>query len=297
MPSKPLVSTRCLAARLLLAAALWLSVGMALAADRIEPAPREVQDVGVTEHLSAQLPLDLPFVDSSGKRVALRQFFDGKRPVIVTMNYSNCPMLCSLQLNGLFNGLQGMEWDLGGKFQMITVIIDPKESPQRAALTKKKYLVAYGRQGVSEGWHLLTGRDEDIKRLAGTLGFRYTYDPDTKQYAHAAVTFICTPQGKVARYLYGIEYDPQTLKLSLLEAAEGKIGTTLDRVVLFCFHYDATKGRYGPAAVKLMKAGGAVTLVVLAGMLAFFWRQGQRRAPAADSQATESQATESQASP
>ncbi|MEN6492718.1 MAG: SCO family protein [Thermoguttaceae bacterium] len=257
-----------------------------VAAERIEPTPEELKQVTVTEHLDAQLPLDLPFVASDGKAVRLRDYFDGRRPVVMTLNYSNCPMLCNLQLTGLFQGLQGMPWNIGENFQMVTVSVDPKETAQRAELTKKKYLKVYGRPGGGEGWHFLVGREADIRKLAATVGFGYVYDASTQQYAHPAVTFICTPDGRVSRYLYGIEYDPQTLKLTLLEAAEGKIGSTLDRVVLYCFHYDADKGRYGPAAVKLMRVGGAAMLVVLAGMVAVFWRRGARRAAA---QATETQ--------
>ncbi len=246
-------------------------------AQRMEAAPDDLQDVGVTEHLDAQVPLDLTFFDSSGKRVRLKEFFDGQRPVVLTMNYSNCPMLCSLQLNGLFEGLQGLEWDLGENFQMITVSIDPKESPERSALTKQKYLKIYGRPGVDGGWHMLTGKTESIRKLADTVGFGYSFVQETREYAHAAVTFILTPDGRVSRYLYGIEYDPQTLRLSLVEAADGKVGSTLDRFLLTCFHYDETKGRYGPAAVKIMRLGGAVTIVLLGGVLLALWRGESKR--------------------
>ncbi len=244
---------------------------------RTEPAPAELEGVEVSEHLDAPIPLDLPFVDSDGSGVALADFFDGTRPVILTMNYSNCPMLCSLQLNGLFGGLEKLDWDIGGNFQMITVSIDPKETPERAELTKQKYLKAYGRPGVAAGWHCLTGREEDIRKLARTVGFGYARIPGTEDYAHAAVTMICTPDGRVSRYLYGIEYPAQTLRFALLEAAEGKIGSTVDHVLLFCFQYDAERGRYGPAAVRIMQAGGALTIVVLGSVLAVFWRREMKR--------------------
>lgn len=279
---------------LLTALILSLFHAPSTAAERIEQAPKELEEVGVEEHLSQQIPLDLAFVESTSKEIQLRDVFDGKRPVVLTMNYSNCPMLCSLQLNGLFEGLQSLEWDIGENFQMVTVSIDSKETPQRSELTKKKYLKLYGRPGVSDSWHVLTGREPAIKKLARTVGFGYTYVPDTKEYAHPAVTIICTPDGKVSRYLYGIEYDPQTLKLSLMEAAEGKIGSTLDQMILYCFHYDAEKGRYGPAAVKIMRLGGAAAVVMLAGMVAIFWRRGQQRFLAAEPQAVESRAAESQ---
>jgi len=268
-----------------------LAAAPMLAAERSEPMPNELKDVGVTEHRSAQIPLDLKFTESTGRQVTLGDFFDGKRPVLLTMNYSNCPMLCTLQLTGLFQGMQAMEWGIGNNFQVVTVIIDPKETPERAALTKKKYLKVYGRPGAADGWHILTGREADIRKLAATVGFGYTYDPDAKQYAHPAVTMVCTPQGVVSRYLYGIEYDPQTLKLSLVEAGQGKIGSPLDQIILYCFHYDAEKGRYGPAAEKIMRIGGAVMVLALAGMVVFFWRRGERRNRGVKPHATEAAET------
>jgi protein SCO1/2 len=234
-------------------------------AQRTEPLPEELKGVGVTEHLDEPIPLDLEFVDSDGKRVKLKEFFDGERPVVLTLNYSNCPMLCSLQLNGLFDALGRMNWDIGHQYEMVTVSFDPLETPDRARMTKQKYLKVYRRAGAAEGWHFLTGREEDIQKVAEAVGFRYRYSPEQRQYVHIAVTFILTPDGRMSRYLYGVEYDPQTLRLSLVEAADGKIGSTTDRVLLFCYHYDAESGRYGPAAMRLMQLGGLVTVVVLVG--------------------------------
>ena len=251
---------------ILLSAAI-LIVPSAVMAERKEALPAELREVGVTEHLEARVPLDLQFVDSRGKEVTLGELFDQQRPIVLTMNYSNCPMLCSLQLNGLFDALELMKWDIGDQFDMITVSIDPLETTQRAEMTKMKYLKRYRRAGAAEGYHCLTGRDEDIKRLAEVVGFRYKYEPSTRQYLHAAVTMILTPDGRVSRYLYGVQYDPQTLRFSLLEAAEGKIGTTVDQILLFCFHYDADKGRYGPAAFRLMQFGGGLTVLILGGVI------------------------------
>jgi protein SCO1 len=247
-------------------------------AQRMEPAPKEVENVGVDAHLGVQLPLDLPFVDSDRTQVTLRRFFDGKRPVILTLNYSNCPMLCSLQLNGFFEALGRMTWNLGENFQMVTVSIDPRELPERAQSTKQKYLKLYGRPGVANGWHVLTGEERNIRRLADTVGFRYRYVNATGEYAHAAVTMILTPDGRMSRYLYGIEYDPQTIKLSLVEAGEGKIGSAMDQIILFCFHYDETKGRYGPAALAVMRVAGVLCVIGLAGMVYFFARGASRQA-------------------
>jgi len=261
---------------LCLAANLFLAATCAPAGGQInDMQPSELEQGEVTEHLNASLPLDLPFTASAGREVKLGEFIDGTRPVLLTLNYSNCPMLCSMQLTGLFTGLQGMQWDLGDKYRMVTVSIDPKELPERAQQTKAHYLEMYGRSGVADGWHVLVGKEENIKKLAQTVGFGYAYLPDTNEYAHAAVTMVITPAGKVSRYLYGVEYDPQTVRFSLLEAAEGKIGTTLDQIILYCFHYDADKNRYGPAAMKIMRVGGILTLVVLGGMVLVFRRRGR----------------------
>jgi len=264
------------AASILTAMAAALATTPALA-QRTAPVPKELADVGVTEHLDARVPADLAFVDTQGEPVTLGQYFDDKRPIVLTMNYSNCPMLCSLQLNGLFDALEKMKWSIGDQFDMITVSIDPLETPERARMTKQKYLKQYRRAGAAGGYHFLTGRDENIKQLADVVGFRYQYSPKTRQYAHAAVTMILTPDGRVARYLYGVEYDPQTLRLSLLEASEGKIGSTVDQVLLFCFHYDPEEGRYGPAAFRLMQVGGGLTLVILGSTIWIFRRRERKQ--------------------
>ena len=244
---------------------------------RKEPLPRELQGVGVTEHLSAAVPRDLAFTDSEGKPVTLGQFFDGRRAVILTMNYSNCPMLCSLQLNGLVEGLQRLDWNLGDTFQVVTVSIDPAETTQRAAESKAKYLKIYDRPGVESGWHWLTGPEKNIRLLADTIGFGYVYLPEKKQYAHEAALMICTPDGRVSRYLGGILYDAPTLRLALTEAGEGKIGSAMDLVRLYCFHYDAEAGRYAPSAIKIMRAGGVLMICFVAGLIGVLWRRGRRK--------------------
>lgn len=263
---------------------LWTTT---LRAERTEPAPEQLQDVGVEEHLDVQLPLELTFIDSNGEEVQLGDLFDGKTPVILTMNYSNCPMLCSLQLNGLFEGLQGVNWDLGKQYRMITIGIDPKETPERAEETKQKYLKIYGRDGAGDGWHCLTGKEADIRKVADAVGFGYSYLPETGEYAHAAVTMVCTPDGHTSRYLYGVEYPAQTVRLALLEASEGKIGTTMDRVLLFCFQYDETRGRYAPSAVKIMKAGGVLTLIFLGALLGIYWVRETRKAHSEEADETQ----------
>ena len=261
------------------AAACLLAVVAPAAAQRAEPAPRELAEVGVTEHYDAQALLELKFVDSDGGELSLGEVFDGTRPTILTLNYSDCPMLCSLQLNGLVDAIKKMEWTAGQEYQIVTVSIDPTETPERARATKQKYLREYGRTGTASGWRFLTSRKEaDIRRLADTVGFGYKYLPDTRQYAHAAVLIICTPDGRVSRYIGGVDYDPQTLRFALLEAAEGKVGSAWDRVLLFCFHYDETSGRYAPAARRLMQLGGAATVVAVGATLGAYWMREWRRA-------------------
>lgn len=265
---------RSVAAALLLGA---LCCAPATAADRKEPSPQEGQDVDVVARLGAVVPGDLPFTDAEGNAVKLGQFFDGKRPVLLTLNYSNCPKLCSLQLNGLFEALTGMTWNIGQEFQMVTVSIDPQESVERAAQTKEKYLRVYDRADRAAGWHWLVGRDENIHTVADAVGFRYKYDPQRRQYAHPAVTIVCSPDGRVMRYLKGILYDPQTLRLALVEASEGKVGTWIDGVVLRCFDFDETSGSYALSAMWIMRAGGVVAVALLGGFLLVLWRRDYKR--------------------
>lgn len=223
-----------------------------------------LEGVGVDEQLNTQLPLDISFTNSSGKSIRIADLFEPARPILLSLNYSDCPMLCRLQLNGLVEGLRGMKLEPGQDFDVVSVSIDPKETPQQAREAKQNYVRAYGRPETANGWHFLSGDALSIAQLADAVGFRFRYVPERKEYAHAAVTIAVTPSGRVSRYLYGVLYPPQTLKLALVEAGEGKIGTTIDRVLLFCFHYDAATGRYAPVARQLMKVGATATTIVLA---------------------------------
>jgi protein SCO1 len=248
------------------------------AEDRAEPLPKELNGVGITEHLGDTLPLDLEFQDEQGKTVRLGEFFDGRRPVILNLVYFSCPMLCTLVLNGVVSGMKGLPWTLGQEYVNVTVSIDPAESPVLAARKKESYLESYGRAGVASNWHFLTGQQASITRLAEVVGFHYRFNPETREFIHTAGTFICTPEGRLSRYLYGIEYDSQTLKLALAEASANKIGTTVDKLILYCFHYDAATGKYAPSAVKLMRMVGGLVVAALAVFLLVLWRsEGRRR--------------------
>ncbi len=237
----------------------------------------DLDSVGIDEHLDAQLPMDLMFRDEAGERVRFGDLFAGDKPVILTLGYYRCPMLCSLVLNGLADSLKELNLNPGEHFDMVTVSIDPGESHVLAAEKKESYLRYYDRAGAEKSWSFLTGDEGPIRELADAVGFRYEYLPDQDQYAHAAVVFVITPQGRVSRYLYGVQYEPTTVRLGLVEASEGKIGTITDRFLLFCYHYDAASGAYGPAAIKIMRLGGFVTLVALAFVVGFFWLRELRR--------------------
>jgi len=242
-----------------------------------EQVPAALEEVGITEHLDARLPLDLEFRDENGQPVTLGSFFDGDRPVILTLNYYKCPMLCGLMLNGVVDGLESMEWSPGDEFEIVTVSINPLETPELATAKKQNYLKRLKRPTVAEGWHFLTGRELEIKRLAETVGFGYSYDPETQEFAHAAAIMVCTPDGRVARYLYGIEFPAKRLKFALLEAAEGTVGSTLDQLILYCYHYDPTNRRYSPVAMNIMRLGGGATALVLGISLGVFWIRDWRR--------------------
>jgi protein SCO1/2 len=261
---------------LVVAACLWMGPGV-VHGQLADQVPEVLEEVGVSEHLEAKLPLDLEFKDEDGNWVELGSFFDGNRPVILTLNYYRCPMLCGLMLNGVVDGLGQMSWTPGDEFEIVTISINPLETPELARAKKQNYLKRLDRPEAAKGWHFMTGRELEITRLAETVGFSYTYDPESQEYAHAAVIFVCTPDGRVARYLYGIEYPAKRLRLALLEAAEGTIGSTLDQLILYCYHYDPTNRRYSPVAMNIMRLGGGATALILGISLGIFWIREWRR--------------------
>jgi protein SCO1/2 len=226
----------------------------------------------VTEHLGATLPRSLSFKDELGRSVKLGDYFDGKRPVILTFNYSNCPMLCSLMLNGFVAGLKDIDYVPGKEFRVVTVSIDHKETTDRARETKNRYLQKLGKPEAAEGWHFLTADEATVAAYAKSLGFGYFYNQERKEYAHPSAMAVASPDGKVVRYLYGIEYPKASLRLALLEASQGTIGNPFDRLVLYCFHYDSVAGKYAPKAANIMRVGGAVSVLVLLGFLAVLFR-------------------------
>jgi len=248
---------------------------------RIENAPEELENVGIEEHPDALLPLDAEFRDERGQPVRLGDVIPGDRPVVLALVYYRCPMLCNLILDGLTSSMKELDWTVGDEFDVVTVSFDPTESPTLAQRKKQAYLKEYDRVGATSGWHFLTGSKESIRRLTDTVGFRYSYVEDRNEYAHTAALFVIKPDGRISRYLYGILYEPRTLRLALVEAGEGKVGTVVDRVLLYCFHYDADEGKYSLVARQVMKLGGAVMVVVLGLAMIVFWRREIRRSAAA----------------
>jgi len=240
------------------------------------PLPAQLEGVGVVERLGEKVDLNLTFVSESGRVVRLGDYFRKERPVILNLVYYSCPMLCTLVLNGQTAALRQIPGTPGREFEILTISIDPTETPELAREKKQSYIGELGRGG--EGWHFLTDREGNVRRLADQAGFHYTYDKQSGQYAHSAAIIVLTPEGAISRYLYGIEFKPRDVRLALAEASQGKSGATLDRLLLFCYHYDPASRSYVPFAANIMRAGGALTMIGLAMMLGIFWRRERRLA-------------------
>lgn len=236
--------------------------------------PEGITVVGIDDRSGKQLPLKTSFVDSQGRIVTLSTYFDGEHPVILTFNYASCPMLCRLQLNGLVESLRQLEWTAGQQFRVISISIDPSETTQQAAISKQNHLQAYGRPGADDGWVFLTGRPTSIQAATQAAGFSYQYLPKQREFAHTAAAIICMPDGVISRYLYGVQFESETLRLSLTEAAGGRIGSPMDQLLLFCFRYDSATGKYVPAAWSLMRLGAFCTVLCLTVVIYRFRRPG-----------------------
>jgi protein SCO1/2 len=237
--------------------------------------PKDLGGVDFEQKLDAQLPLDLRFTDEAGRAVMLHEFFDDK-PVILVLAYFRCPMLCDRVLNGLTRAMLDMPFTVGKEFRVLTVSFDPSETAEMARVKKQTYLDRYGRPGASDGWRFLTGEADAIERLTDAVGFRFRYDEKHQQFSHAAGIVLLTPHGKVSRYFFDVRYSPSDLRLGLVEASENRVGSAADRVLLFCFHYDPETGRYGPAVMNIVRAGGALTIVSVGLFAAALWRRERR---------------------
>jgi protein SCO1/2 len=236
-----------------------------------------LDSIDVIEHLGAKLPLNLSFTDDSGQDVLLSSYFGRGRPVVLVLAYYECPMLCTLVLNGLAKGVDELGWVPGDDYSLLTVSIDPSETPQLAASKKKNLLESIGMSATDKGWTFFVGNQQEITALADAVGFKYFYDEKRKEYAHPALAVVLGDDGMISRYLYGIEFKKQDLKLALVEASKGKIGSAIDRIILYCYHYDPAAGGYVLFAGNLMKLGGFVTLAFMAILLTALWMKDLRR--------------------
>jgi protein SCO1/2 len=235
--------------------------------------PAALRDVAFAQRLGERVPLDAPFRDEHGATVRLRDY-TGK-PVLLVPAYFTCPMLCPLVLGGVVSALRALPFDVGKEFTVVVFSFDPTDGPEAAAEKKALYLGEYRREGAEAGWHVLTGDATSVQALTDAIGFHATYDNAHHQYAHASGIVLLTPDGRVARYFFGVEYAPRDLRLGIVEASESRIGTVVDQLLLFCFHYDPTTGRYSRLALDAVRAGGVVTLAVLAGTIGW-WLHRER---------------------
>lgn len=250
-----------------------LSPGGGQAEDELPPALRSVS---IDQRLNEQVPLDLTFRNELGQAVRLDAYF-GSKPVILVLAYYRCPMLCNQVLNGLLDCLRKLSFDVGSQFQVVVVSFDPKESPPLAAAKKTTYIEQYGRPRAAGGWHFLTGDEASIRQLTQAVGFRYTYDATTTQYAHASGIMVVTPQGKLARYFFGVEYNPRDVQFAMMEATADRIGSPITQVLLFCYEYNPAAGTYTPAIRKLLQMAGILTVLALGTFILVSWKRERRR--------------------
>jgi len=242
--------------------------------DNSKALPPLLQGIGIDQRLNEQVPLDLQFRDENGKTVRLGEFF-GKRPVILSLVYFSCPMLCTMAENGLLHSLQEVSFSAGREFDVLTVSFDPHDTPEIASAKKAVYVGLYGRKGAERGWHFLTGDEASIAQLTQAVGFRFRYDAQAKQFVHATGIMVLTPEGKIARYFYGIYYPSRDLRLGLVEASANKIGSPVDEVLLFCCRYDPTTGKYGVIISRILQIAGLVTVLSTAGLILALSRSRQ----------------------
>jgi protein SCO1/2 len=238
-----------------------------------DPPSRVLAAIGVDQKLNAAVPLDVTFHDESGRTVALSQFFHGK-PVVLSLVYYECPMLCSMTLNGLVKSMRPLPLHIGDEFEVLTISFDPREKPDLAAAKKKVYVSDYGHPEAASGWHFLTGSTEAIERLTESVGYHFKWDDDTKQWAHVSAIMVLTPEGRVSQYLYGIEFSSRDLRLSLVQASRNKIGTLVDRILLYCYHYNPDTGKYGLVVMSTVRLASLATVIALATFIVVSRRRG-----------------------
>lgn len=239
--------------------------------------PPVLQQVGIDQKIGSQLPLDASFRDENGKVVKLGDYFQSKRPVLLALVYYDCPMLCNQVLNGLTSALSVLKFNAGQEFEVVAVSFDPRETPELAQAKKQVFVGRYKRPGAEQGFHFLTGDKPAIDAVTQAAGFRYAWDESTQQFSHGSAVMLITPEGKVAQYYYGIEYSPKDMRLGIIEASDERLGNLADVVLLYCYHYDPMTGKYGAVAMNLIRAGGALTVLLLGAFIAISLRREKRQ--------------------
>jgi protein SCO1/2 len=255
----------------LVATGLALAIGLVTGAARAEDRPAQLRDVAFDQRLGDLVPLDVPFRDEDGKTVTLRDY--AGKPMLLVPAYYTCPMLCTLVLNGVVSMLRALPFDAGREFTVVTFSFDPQDGPEAAAAKKATYIGEYRRLGAEGGWHFLTGDAASIEALTKAIGFRATWDTENKQFAHASGIVLVTPEGRITKYFYGVEFSARDLRLAIVEASANQIGTVVDQLLLFCFHYDPATGRYSRLALDVVRAGGVLTIAAMAGMIGWWLRR------------------------
>ena len=255
----------------LLAASAWGQMNNGIMSPPANSRPPRLENVGIEQHLDAQVPPDLTFRDDTGKIVKLGDYY-GHKPLILNLVYYNCTMLCGEALAGLASAMRLVKFDVGNEFELITVSFDPRETPEMAAAKKKDYVGRYGRANAAAGWHFLTGQPDSINALTKAVGFEYQYDPKSNQYAHATAIMVLTPQGRISRYFYGVDFPPKDLRMGLVEASQGKIGNAVDAVLLYCYHYNPETGKYGAMVANILRLAAAATILIMGIFLFILWR-------------------------
>lgn len=240
-------------------------------------APAVLKDVGVDEKLGDTIPLDLTFTNSDGEEVTLEELFEGDKPVLLNPLYYDCPILCSVVLDGVFGAIKQLAWSPGKDYTIVSFSIDPEEGPELASSNKEFYLKQFDREGAADGWHFLTGSQQSINQLTEAIGFRYKYEEETGEYIHMASIMMLSPRGKITRYLYGANFREFDVRNGLFEAADGTIGSSIDKVIMYCFTYDPSSQSYVPVAMNIMKIGGLATLIILGIFLSVFWRRERNK--------------------
>jgi protein SCO1/2 len=273
------ISTRFLQAAIAAVLLTCVGWGQAMVNGMMNPPanvrPPRLENVGIEQRLDSQVPPDLAFRDETGKSVQLGDYF-GRKPLVLNLVYYRCPMLCGEVLAGLTGSMRMVSFDLGHEYDVITVSFDPNETPQTAASKKEEYLRRYGRAGAADGWHFLTGSADSINALTRAVGFQYQYDPKINQYAHATAIMVLTPQGRISRYFYGVDFPPKDLRLGLVEASHGKIGGPVDQVLLYCYHYDPATGKYGAIIANILQLAAGLTILILGLLLFILIRLGPK---------------------